>query len=220
LELRIANYKKLGASFGKWRAVFSITDKLPSPECIKANAQALARYAEICQAQDIVPIVEPDVLMGGDHTIERCAEVTAAVLTEQFEQLKDVNLQNMILKPNMVTAGADCVQKASREDVAAMTLDVLQRCVPPSVAGIAFLSGGQSSIDATAHLNAMNGVGGLPWPLTFSYNRALQDDALKAWRGKDSNIPAAQKAFAHRAEMNSLASRGQWTQSLEKQKQR
>ena len=180
----------------------------------------MARYAEICQAQDIVPIVEPDILMGGDHTIERCAEVTASVLTEQFEQLKNVNLQNMILKPNMVTAGADCARQASREDVAAMTLDVLQRCVPPSVAGIAFLSGGQSSIDATAHLNAMNVAGGLPWPLTFSFNRALQDDALKAWRGKDVNIPAAQKAFAHRALMNSLASRGQWSPSLEKQKQR
>ncbi len=220
LELRIANYKKLGASFGKWRAALSITDRLPSSDCIKANAQALARYAEICQAQDIVPIVEPDVLMGGDHSIERCAEVTAAVLTEQFEQLKNVNLQAMILKPNMVTAGSGSTQQASREDVAAMTLDVLQRCAPASVAGIAFLSGGQSSIDATAHLNAMNVAGGLPWPLTFSYNRALQDDALKAWRGRDANIPAAQKAFAHRAHMNSLASCGQWTQSLEKQKQR
>jgi fructose-bisphosphate aldolase, class I len=215
LQQRIANYKKLGASFGKWRAVLSITDKLPSSDCIIANTSALARYADMCQSQDIVPIVEPDILMSGDHSIERCAEVTAAVLTEQFEQLKNVNLQAMILKPNMVTAGSDCARQPDRETVAQMTFDVLHRCVPPSVAGIAFLSGGQSSINATAHLQLMNARGDLPWPLTFSYNRALQDYALKTWVGKDANIPAAQKAFAHRAEMNSLASRGQWSPALE-----
>lgn len=215
LEQRITTYKKLGAGFGKWRAVLSISNELPSTACIKENAKALARYAKMCQAHGIVPIVEPDILMGGGHTVERCAEVTTAVLTEQFEQLKGVNLKAMILKPNMVTAGAACTRQPDRKTVAGMTLDVLHRCVPSSVAGIAFLSGGQSSVDATTHLHLMNATGNLPWPLTFSYNRALQDDALKTWAGQDANIPAAQKAFAHRAEMNSLASLGKWSEKAE-----
>ncbi len=215
LEQRLAAYKKLGASFGKWRAVLSISAELPSTGCIKANAMALARYAEICQAQGIVPIVEPDILMNGDHGIERCAEVTAAVLSEQFEQLRNVNLKAMILKPNMVTAGSDAPQQPGHKTVAEMTLEVLRACVPVSVAGVAFLSGGQSSVDATAHLHHMNAAGGLPWPLTFSYNRALQDDALKSWGGKEANIPAAQAAFAKRAKMNSLAALGKWSRGFE-----
>jgi fructose-bisphosphate aldolase, class I len=215
LEQRIAVYKSHGASFGKWRAVLSISDVLPSADCIVANAKALARYAEICQAHGIVPIVEPDILMNGDHSIERCAEVTSKVLTEQFAQLKNIDLKAMILKPNMVTAGSACAKQPGQNTAADMTLEVLRKCVPDSVAGIAFLSGGQSSVDATAHLQHMNARGNLPWPLTFSYNRALQDDALKAWAGEPENIPVAQKAFAHRAKMNSLAARGQWSPALE-----
>ena len=217
LAQRIAAYKGGGASFGKWRAVISISNTLPTPACIRENANALARYAEICQAGGIVPIVEPDILMEGTHDIERCAEVTAAVLTEQFEQLSRVNLRAMILKPNMVTAGASSSRPADVQTVADMTLDVLRRCVPADVAGIAFLSGGQSSRDATAHLNCMNASKARPWPLTFSYNRALHDDALKTWEGKPANILAAQKAFAHRARMNASASIGKWSEELEAQ---
>jgi fructose-bisphosphate aldolase, class I len=217
LEERIAFYKSRGAKFAKWRAVISISETLPSHNCIVSNTHALARYAAICQTNGIVPIVEPDVLMTGDHGIERCEEVTREVLTEQFQQLAlaGVDLEAMILKPNMITAGASCVRQASAEEVAGRTLLVLNDCVPQQVPGIAFLSGGQSEVQATEHLHLMNVEKQWPWKITFSYNRALQDSALKIWRGQDENIAAAQKAFAHRAEMNSLAALGQWSPDLE-----
>ncbi len=209
LRTRIADYKAQGASFAKWRAVFLINASLPSRNAIHANAHALARYAAICQAEGLVPIVEPDILMSGDHTINRCADITAQVLEMQFEELSiaGVDLVTMILKPNMITAGSTCLIKPTHADVAATTLKVLHRLVPAEVAGIAFLSGGQSSADATAHLQLMNHSQN-PWPLTFSFNRALQDDALRIWAGRDENIPAAQVAFTHQAKCNSLASLG------------
>jgi fructose-bisphosphate aldolase, class I len=218
LSERIIAYKAKGAAFAKWRGVFSISKTLPSENSITANTHALARYAALCQVNGLVPIVEPDILMAGDHTIERCAEVTSLVLSEQFEQLKvaGVDLAGMILKPNMVTAGADCPVQPSDENVAAMTLKVLRAHVPRDVPGIAFLSGGQTELAATSRLNAMNAQGPTPWRLTFSYNRALQDSALKSWAGKGVNLAVAQKTFAHRAHMNSLATLGQWSPELEK----
>jgi fructose-bisphosphate aldolase, class I len=212
LRTRIADYKAQGASFAKWRAVLSISASLPTHNAIHANAHTLARYAAICQAEGLVPIVEPDILMSGDHTINRCADITAQVLEMQFEELAiaGVDLAAMILKPNMITAGSTCPSKPTSADVADATLDVLRRHVPTEVAGIAFLSGGQSSADATTHLRLMNQSQN-PWPLTFSYNRALQDDALRIWAGRDENIPAAQVAFTHQAKCNSLASLGRST---------
>jgi len=218
LSARVAEYAKIGAEFAKWRAVIDIGASIPTHNAVHANAHALARYAAICQAGGIVPMVEPEVLMDGDHDIERCAEVTEWVLKEQFQELfyAGVKLEGIILKPNMVIAGKKCAKQASREEVAERTLKILKRCVPAAVPGIAFLSGGQSGLDATAHLHLMNAAGPLPWKLTFSYGRALQADALKAWGGKAENVAAGQRAFAHRAKMNALAASGKWAANLEK----
>jgi fructose-bisphosphate aldolase class I len=215
---RVAEYARLGAEFAKWRAVLDIGKGIPSHNAIHANAHALARYAAICQAGGIVPMVEPEVLMDGDHDIDTCAKVTEWALKEQFQELyyAGVKLEGIILKPNMVISGKKCATQASREEVAEKTLMVLKRCVPAAVPGIAFLSGGQSSEDATAHLHYMNAAGPLPWKLTYSYGRALQADALKAWAGKAENVAAARKAFSHRARMNALAASGKWAQTLEK----
>ncbi len=215
---RVAEYAKLGAEFAKWRAVIDIVNGGASHNAIHANAHALARYAAICQAGGIVPMVEPEVLMDGDHDIDTCAKVTEWALKEQFQELyyAGVKLEGIILKPNMVISGKKCAKQASREEVAEKTLKVLKRCVPAAVPGIAFLSGGQSGEDATAHLHYMNASGLLPWKLTYSYGRALQADALKAWGGKPENVAAARKAFAHRARMNALAASGKWSQDQEK----
>jgi len=218
LGQRLAEYRGLGAKFAKWRAVIDIGKDMPSYDCIMTNAHALARYAALCQQEGIVPIVEPEVLMDGDHDIDRCYTITEWVLKTVFEQLyyQRVALEGMVLKPNMAIAGKKCPKQASVAEVAEKTVKVLKACVPASVPGIAFLSGGQSDADATAHLDAMNKIGGLPWKLTFSYGRALQAAPQKAWSGKTENVAAAQRAFAHRAMMNGLASLGQWKQDLEK----
>jgi fructose-bisphosphate aldolase class I len=215
---RVAEYARLGAEFAKWRAVIDVNESIPSFNAIHANAHALARYAAICQAGGIVPMVEPEVLMDGAHDIDRCAEATEWALKETFQQLYHarVALEGIILKPNMVIAGKKCPKQASRAEVAEKTLLVLKRCVPAAVPGIAFLSGGQSGEDATAHLHLMNAAGPLPWKLTFSYGRALQADALKAWGGRAENAAAGQRAFAHRARMNALAASGRWSQDAEK----
>jgi fructose-bisphosphate aldolase, class I len=216
---RLPKYYEQGARFAKWRAVIDIGPHgLPSYTCVRANAHALARYAALCQAAQIVPIVEPEVLMDGDHDIDRCVEVTEWVLKETFHELfyNRVALEGMVLKPNMAIAGKKCAKKSSVAEVAEKTLKVLKACVPGAVPGIAFLSGGQSDEDATAHLDAMNKFGGLPWRLTFSYGRALQHAPQKAWAGKSENIAAAQRVFSHRARMNGLASLGQWKADLEK----
>jgi fructose-bisphosphate aldolase, class I len=218
LRQRLIEYRELGAKFAKWRAVIDIGEDMPSYACIMTNAHALARYAALCQDEGIVPIVEPEVLMDGGHDIDRCQAVTEWTLKTVFEQLYDqrVALEGMVLKPNMVIAGKKCSKQASVDEVAERTVKVLKARVPASVPGIAFLSGGQSDADATAHLDAMNKIGGLPWKLTFSYGRALQAAPQKAWSGKLENVAAAQRAFAHRAMMNGLASLGQWKQDLEK----
>ena len=215
---RLAEYRGLGAKFAKWRAVIDIGAGIPSYNCIMANAHALARYAALCQQEGIVPIVEPEVLMDGDHDIDRCHAITEWTLKTVFEQLyyQRVALEGMVLKPNMAIAGKKCPKQASVEEVAEKTVQVLKACVPASVPGIAFLSGGQSDANATAHLDAMNKIGGLPWKLTFSYGRALQAAPQKAWAGKSENVAAAQRAFSHRAAMNGLAALGQWKQDLEK----
>ncbi len=191
---------------------------MPSYDCIHTNAHALARYAALCQVNQIVPIVEPEVLMDGDHDIDRCVEVTTFVLKETFQQLyyQRVALEGMVLKPNMAIAGKKSKKQASVQEVAEKTVKMLKECVPGAVPGIAFLSGGQSDGDATAHLDAMNKIGGLPWSLTFSYGRALQAAPQKTWSGKAENVAAAQRAFSHRAEMNGLACRGQWKSDMEK----
>jgi fructose-bisphosphate aldolase class I len=218
LRDRLIEYRGLGARFAKWRAVIDIGKGIPSHTAITTNAQTLARYAALCQEENIVPIVEPEVLMDGDHDIDKCARVTEWTLNEVFYALfqQKVVLEGMILKPNMTISGAKCPKQASVEEVAAKTIQTLKRCVPPAVPGIAFLSGGQSDEVATAHLNAMNAMGPLPWPLTFSYGRALQAAPQKAWSGKPDNVPAAQRAFAHRAQMNGLAATGEWKAALEK----
>ena len=218
LRQRLIEYRGLGAKFAKWRAVIDIGEDIPSYACIMTNAHALARYAALCQDEGIVPIVEPEVLMDGDHDIDRCQAVTEWTLKTVFEQLYDqrVALEGMVLKPNMVIAGKKCSKQASVDEVAERTVKVLKARVSAAVPGIAFLSGGQSDADATAHLDAMNRIGGLPWKLTFSYGRALQAAPQKAWSGKLENVAAAQRAFAHRAMMNGLASLGQWKQDLEK----
>jgi fructose-bisphosphate aldolase class I len=215
---RVKEYVELGAKFAKWRAVIDIGAGFPTYTCIKANAHALARYAAICLEGGLVPIVEPEVLMDGAHDIDRCAEVTEWVLKEVFQELyyNRVTLEQTVLKPNMVIAGKKCPKQASREEVAERTVKVLKRTVPAAVPGIAFLSGGQSDEDATAHLHLMNAMGKLPWNLTFSYGRALQAAALKAWGGKSENVAAGARAFSHRARMNGLAAAGKWAQSLEK----
>jgi fructose-bisphosphate aldolase class I len=218
LGQRLAEYRGLGAKFAKWRAVIDIGKDMPSYTSIMANAHALGRYAALCQQEGIVPIVEPEVLMDGDHDIERCYKITEWTLNTVFEQLyyQRVALEGMVLKPNMAIAGKKCPKQASVAEVAEKTVKLLKSCVPAAVPGIAFLSGGQSDADATAHLDAMNKIGGLPWKLTFSYGRALQAAPQKAWSGKPENVAAAQRAFSHRAMMNGLASLGQWKQDLEK----
>jgi len=202
----------------QWRGVIAVDDRRPSRGCIEANAQALARYAALCQEAQIVPIVEPEVLMDGDHDIDRCYEVTRGVLNKTFRELQAqrVALEGMILKPNMAISGKKSPKQASVAEVAEKTVRLLKECVPAAVPGIAFLSGGQSDEEATAHLNAMHRLGALPWPLTFSYGRALQAAPQKAWSGKAENVAAGQRAFAHRARMNALASTGEWDSGLEK----
>ncbi len=219
LRDRLVEYRALGARFAKWRAVITIGDGIPGWACISANAHALARYAAICQDADIVPIVEPEVLMDGDHDIDRCEKVTELVLATVFARLHEagVYLEGIVLKPNMVTPGTTSPTRAGWEEIATRTVRVLKACVPAAVPGIAFLSGGQADEEATANLNAINAVGGTPWPLTFSYGRALQAAPQKAWSGNAGNVGAAQRAFLHRAEMNSLASLGKWKVDLEKE---
>ena len=219
LMKRCAEYHKLGARFAKWRAVINIGRDIPSAACIVANAHALARYAAICQANHLVPIVEPEVIMDGDHTIDRCEQVTEWTLHETFAALASqrVVLEHMVLKPSMVISGKSCAQQASAQEVAERTLRTLKRTVPAAVPGIAFLSGGQSDEDATVHLDIMNKLGGGPWAVSFSYGRALQQASLKAWRGATANVPAAQRALYHRARMNSLAAHGRYNADLEKQ---
>jgi fructose-bisphosphate aldolase class I len=209
---------KLGAKFAKWRAVIDISADLPTSTSIAANAHALARYAAICQEAGLVPIVEPEVLMDGDHSIERCEVVTEWTLNAVFEALymNRVSLEGSVLKPSMVISGKKCARQASVDEVAERTVRILKRTVPAAVAGIAFLSGGQSDEVATAHLDAMNKLGNLPWPLTFSYGRALQAACLKAWKGQAANVPAAQAALTHRARMNGLAALGKYSASMEK----
>ena len=230
LAERLKKYYDRGARFAKWRAVIDIgqgtdgpgTDgqRVPTMTAIHVNAHALARYAALCQAAQIVPIVEPEVLMDGAHDIDRCYEVTQRVLNKTFLELRvqRVALEGMILKPNMVISGKKSAKQASVEEVAEKTIRLLKACVPAAVPGIAFLSGGQSDEDATAHLDAMNRIGGLPWRLTFSYGRALQAAPQKAWAGKADNVAAGQRAFSHRARMNSLASKGEWKPDLEAKK--
>jgi fructose-bisphosphate aldolase class I len=218
LRERLVEYRGLGAKFAKWRAVIDIGAGIPSYNCIKSNAQALARYAALCQDEGIVPIVEPEVLMDGDHDIDRCQTITEWVLKTVYEDLyyARVQLEGTVLKPNMVVPGKKCPKRASVDEVAEKTARVLKACVPAAVPGIAFLSGGQSDEEATAHLDALNRIGGLPWRLTFSYGRALQAAPQKAWSGKPENVAAAQRAFSHRARMNGLATLGQWQTELEK----
>ena len=211
LRERFAEYAKLGARFAKWRAVYQITDTLPSRACIAVNAHALARYAALAQEAGIVPIVEPEVLMDGSHTIDRCDEVTEAVLNSLYDELalQGVNLEGSLLKPNMVLSGKDCPEQASVAEVARRTVRCLKRTVPSAVPGIVFLSGGQTDEQATQHLNAMNKLDEVrPWKLSFSYGRALQAAPLKAWAGKPANLKAGQEAFFERAKANGLAAKG------------
>ena len=219
LDERLQEYRELGARFAKWRAVINITATNPSDYCIQTNAHALARYAALCQANDIVPIVEPEILMDGDHDIEDSFVVTEEVLRTVFNELytQGVQFEEMILKPNMVLSGYDSQERAGVDEVASATVQCFLRSVPAAVPGIAFLSGGQSDEDATAHLNAMNQILGdnKPWNLSFSYGRALQQPALKAWQGKDENVTKAQDAFLKRAKLNSLASLGKYSSDQE-----
>ena len=219
LDDRLKEYYELGARFAKWRAVITIGQSEPSGTCISANAHALARYASLCQQNGIVPIVEPEILMDGDHNIEDSFLISEEVLHNVFYELygQNVELEGMVLKPNMVLSGYNCPEKASVEQVAELTVRVFKRCVPSAVPGIAFLSGGQSDERATAHLNAMNKLLGVssPWSLTFSYGRALQAAALKKWTGRDENISDAQDAFYKRAKLNSLATKGNYSEDME-----
>jgi len=217
LRERLTEYRELGARFAKWRATYSITDTLPSEYCMWTNAHALARYAALCQEVGIVPIVEPEVLMDGDHTIERSFHVTSRVLFAVFTELADqkVQLEGTLLKPNMVLSGYGASERAGVDDVAEETIHCFKRHVPAAVPGVVFLSGGQSDEDATAHLNAMNKLGPHPWQLSFSYGRALQAPALKAWAGKD--VEAGQRAFYHRAKMNSAARSGLYAPEMERE---
>ena len=220
LDKRLAEYFSLGARFAKWRAVITIGEfnslQIPTHTCIYANAHALARYAAACQAASIVPMIEPEVLLEGSHTIERCEEVTEATLRATFAALAayNVSAEHTILKASMVVSGKANSRQAGVDEVAERTLRVLKRTVPAALPGVVFLSGGQSDLSATAHLDAMNRMGA-PWPLTFSYSRALQNTALKTWSGKSANVGAAQAAFAHRARMNGLAAEGKWNAELE-----
>ena len=217
LHDRCQEYEKLGAKFTKWRAVINVSDEIPSNNCISENMNALAEYALIAQQNNMVPIVEPEVIMDGSHSVERCHEVTNQTLLVLFEMLdkKNVKIKGTLLKPNMVVSGTENNYQAPIEEVAEKTLQCLKSSVPDELPGIVFLSGGQSDLDATAHLDAMNKIGGFKWKLSFSYGRALQQAALKTWAGKDDNLEAAQKAFSHRAVMNMKAAQGQWDKSLE-----
>ena len=218
LRERLAEYAEIGARFAKWRAVITIGEELPSDACLEANAHALARYAALCQEADIVPIVEPEVLMHGTHDIERCDEVTTKTLEVTFDQLtwQDVWLPGIVLKPSMVISGDNCPVRADVETVARKTAECLKRTVPMEVPGIAFLSGGQSDEEASAHLNAINLLySELPWAVTFSYGRALQQQAMKTWCGKAENRAAGQAAIAKRARMNSAAASGTWQPEME-----
>jgi fructose-bisphosphate aldolase class I len=219
LRARLVEYRELGAKFAKWRAVIDIGDGIPSQYCIDVNAHALARYAALCQDEGIVPIVEPEVLMDGDHSIERCSEVTTATLHTVFDTLaaQRVQLEGMLLKPNMVIPGKKhSGGKAAPEAVAQATVECFRKVVPAAVPGIVFLSGGQSDEEATANLDAINKLGPHPWQMSFSYGRALQHAALTTWLGDDANAAAGQKAFLHRARMNGLARDGKWTPDAEK----
>ncbi len=219
LRARLEEYRELGARFTKWRGVISIGKNIPSEYCIWTNAHALARYAALSQEAGLVPIVEPEVLMDGDHSIERSFEVTSRTLHAVFTELRDqrVHPEGMLLKPNMVLSGYDHSQQASHEQVAEETIRCFKRHVPGAVPGIVFLSGGQSDEDATANLNAMNAMGPHPWQLSFSYGRALQAPALKAWGGKEENVEAAQRAYYHRAKMNSAARTGMYAPEMERE---
>jgi fructose-bisphosphate aldolase class I len=218
LAERLIKYHERGARFAKWRAVIDIADGIPTAAAVKANAHALARYAALCQAHRIVPIVEPEVLMDGSHDIDRCDEVTRFVLQTVFQELYElrVPLEGMVLKPNMIIPGKKSPRQASLEEVATRTIAALKATTPSAVPGIAYLSGGQSDEEATAHLDAMIRIGGFPWKMTFSYGRALQAAPQKAWSGKRENVAAAQAALLHRARMNGLASLGKWEPALEK----
>jgi fructose-bisphosphate aldolase class I len=221
LRGRLEAYRAVGARFAKWRAVIAVSETLPSRACVSANAHALARYAALCQEQGLVPIVEPEVLMEGAHTIDRCEQVTGAVLRAVFDALADqkVSLEGILLKPNMVIAGEDCASQASVQEVAVATLRCLRRHAPAAVPGIAFLSGGQDPLAATRHLSAINQLDGpKPWALSFSYGRALQDEALAAWRGRKENLKAAQWAFYHRARCGSAAVLGRYTAAMERER--
>ena len=217
LDERCKEYVSLGAKFTKWRAVIKISESLPTEECIEANMQALAKYAKIVQNNNMVPMVEPEVLMDGSHTIDQCYETTSKSLKSLFRCLKEegVNIAGTILKPNMVTSGSTAESQATAQKVAEMTVKCLNENVPSDLPGVTFLSGGQSDVNATAHLDAMNKIGGFPWKLSFSYGRALQQPSLKAWLGKEENIPLAQDALSHRALMNKLAANGAWNSGLE-----
>ena len=219
LRERLAAYFKLGARFAKWRAVITIGEGIPTHTCLYANAHALARYAALCQEASIVPVIEPEVLLDGGHSIERCEEVTEAALRATYAAMSAHNVfsEFLILKSSMVVSGKTHARQAPVDEVAERTLRVLKRTVPAAQPGVVFLSGGQSDVAATAHLNAMASVKGLPWPLSFSYSRALQNPALQAWKGQAANAGAAQRAFCHRARMNSLAAQGKWRPELEKQ---
>ncbi len=220
LRERLAEYKGMGARFAKWRAVITIGKAIPTKACIRANAHALARYAALCQEAGIVPIVEPEVLIDGDHTIDRCHEVTSETLGAVFAELVEQRVlpEGMVLKPSMVISGLDCPKQASVKEVAERTVECLSKHVPPNLAGIAFLSGGQGNELATAHLNAMNALHRkLPWPLTFSYARALQQPALEAWRGQRANVGEAQRRLYQRAKLNGAAALGQYSEEMEKQ---
>jgi len=216
---RLKEYFGLGARFAKWRAVINIGAGIPTVGCIEANAHALARYSALCQEANIVPIVEPEVILDGDHTIERCFDVSTATLRALFSELvqQKVSLEHVVLKASMVLSGNKAQNRAGVQQVAEQTLRCLKETVPASLPGVVFLSGGQSDEEATAHLDAMNRIGGAPWPLTYSYSRALQAAALKAWSGQAGNWKTAQQAFYHRAKMNSLASQGKWSRESEKQ---
>lgn len=218
LRGRLAEYRQMGARFAKWRALFVVGEAIPTRRCVHVNADALARYASLCQEAGVLPIIEPEVLMAGRHTLERCEAVTGHVLQAVFDALFDqhVDLEGILLKPNMVTAGHDCVRQASVQEVAAATLRTLSQHVPPAVPAIVFLSGGQDHVQATEHLSAINQHDGpKPWKLSFSYGRALQDEALGAWRGKGENVQAGQRAFHHRAKCGRAAALGRYQSGME-----
>ncbi len=219
LRERMEEYFKLGAKFAKWRAVYSISSDHPSEQCIKANAHALARYAAIVQEAKMVPIVEPEVLMDGNHTIDKCYDVTSKVLVEVYKELEtnNVNLKGTVLKPNMILPGSKCEKKSTSEEIAKKTLECLKKNMPTDVPGVAFLSGGQSEVEATRNLNEINKINDTNFNFTFSYGRALQQSALKTWAKSMNDISSIQKVFNHRAKMNGLSTKAEWSESAEKE---